>query len=136
LGEMIKAVLNLNFVSERKRIHQVQNILEMETYLGEGDGSRLVLELLKGEVCTGSTTSLDCELDVEALRTVEMGSPLRICLQFSMRISTITFANLMSIIAATVSSSALKRVGPKQTARLETVIMFCLQLSETYQIIC
>ena len=41
-----------------------------------------------------------------------------------MRISTTTLANLMSIMAATVSSSARSRVGPKHTPRLDTVIRF------------
>ena len=51
--------------------------------------------------------------------------------QFWMRISTTTLANLMSMMAATVSSSGLSRVGPKQTARLATVIRFLSHLTTT-----
>ena len=46
-------------------------------------------------------------------------------------ISTTTLVNLMSMIAATVSSSALNSVGPKQTPRLETVIRFLSDFSTT-----
>ena len=49
-----------------------------------------------------------------------------------MRISTTTLANLMSMMAATVSSSARSSVGPKQTPRFETVIMFRLQFAATW----
>jgi hypothetical protein len=49
-----------------------------------------------------------------------------------MRISTTTLANLMSMIAATVSSSARKRVGPKQTPRFDTVIMLRFELAATW----
>ena len=58
-------------------------------------------------------------------------SPKRICRQFSIRISTTTLANLMSIMAATVSSSSRNKVGPKQTPKLPTVIMFLLALAAT-----
>lgn len=43
----------------------------------------------------------------------------------SMRISTTMFWNLMSMMAATVSSCGRSRVGPKTTPRLATVIRFC-----------
>jgi hypothetical protein len=65
------------------------------------------------------------------LGTFRGGSPKRMSLQFSTRISTTTFANLMSMIAATVSSSSLRRVGPKQTPRFAMVIMFLCALSDT-----
>ena len=58
--------------------------------------------------------------------------PNKICRQFSIRISTITLANLMSIIAATVSSSSRSKVGPKQTPKLPTVIIFLSDFEATF----
>lgn len=46
--------------------------------------------------------------------------------QFSIKISTTTLPNLMSIIAATVSSSGRNKVGPKHIPRFEIVIKFLL----------
>lgn len=43
----------------------------------------------------------------------------------SMRISTTMFWNLISMMAATVSSCGRSRVGPKTTPRLATVIRLC-----------
>lgn len=51
----------------------------------------------------------------------------------SMRISTTMFWNLMSNIAATVSSLALISVGPNTTAMLEAVIRFSSQRLHTLQ---
>lgn len=43
---------------------------------------------------------------------------------FSIRISTTTLQNFISMIAATVSSSGRSRVGPKHTPKLLMVILF------------
>lgn len=51
--------------------------------------------------------------------------------QWVIMISTTTLVNLMSMMAATVSSSALNKVGPKQTPRLETVMRFLSDFSTT-----
>ena len=61
------------------------------------------------------------------------GQYLRSDSQWLIMISTTTLVNLMSMMAATVSSSARKRVGPKQTPRLETVIRFLSDLATTLQ---
>jgi hypothetical protein len=47
--------------------------------------------------------------------------------QLSMRSSTTTFPNFISIIAATVSSSGRRSVGPKHTPKFDTVIKFFSQ---------
>ena len=56
------------------------------------------------------------------------------CITFSwcsMRISTTMFWNLRSMMAATVSSCGLIKVGPNTTPRLATVIRFCLLCAAT-----
>lgn len=50
---------------------------------------------------------------------------------FSIRISMTMFWNLISIMAATVSSWGRSRVGPNTTPRFATVIKFCLWLLAT-----
>jgi hypothetical protein len=59
------------------------------------------------------------------------GFVLNILSKFSIRISTTTLQNFMSMMAATVSSSGRRRVGPKHTPRLLTVILFFSDLDET-----
>lgn len=50
---------------------------------------------------------------------------------FSIRISMTMFWNLISMMAATVSSWGRSRVGPNTTPRFATVIKFCLWLLAT-----
>lgn len=50
---------------------------------------------------------------------------------FSIRISITMFWNLISMMAATVSSWGRSRVGPNTTPRFATVIKFCLWLLAT-----
>lgn len=56
---------------------------------------------------------------------------LKIVTQLLIKTSTTTLQNLISMIAAMVSSWGLRRVGPKQTPKLPTVIRFSPQLSAT-----
>lgn len=55
------------------------------------------------------------------------------CSQCAMSTSTTTLQNLMSMMAAMVSSFGLRSVGPKHTPKLPTVIRFSLQRSATLE---
>lgn len=58
---------------------------------------------------------------------------LKIVTQLLIKTSTTTLQNLMSIMAAMVSSWGLRRVGPKHTPKLPTVIKLSAQLSATLE---
>lgn len=62
-----------------------------------------------------------CEFGCTA---ADSGTLLKIFSWFSIRISMTMFWNLMSMMAATVSSWGRSKVGPNTTPRLATVIRF------------
>lgn len=109
--------------------------------LGDGDGLPLPRGDTRGRhrrcgaVLRGETEDLPPHTKREiteatASAAARLGSG-RTFLFSSMRISTTMFWNLMSNMAATVSSLALISVGPNTTAMLEAVIRFSSQRLHT-----
>ena len=108
---------------------------------GWGQQDRGVRNLTEDLETTQTHTHLECMLSwVPEFVCACVCACVRACVcvlptlsRFSIMISTTMFWNLMFIMAATVSSCDLIRVGPNIMPRLDTVMRFCTLWVETLQ---